>query len=468
MNVSGTKMSFQHSKKNYETKSKIGEHVLRRLSLTITCILGLSLISLAQLKASVVKIDITPSDSQYLLGYQERQSTGVRDRIYHKIVMLDDGNTQFYIISSDVCLYSPSEYDKVAAQLTKRFGINPLNVWWCVTHTHSAPEFGATGLYGVYMGDRIKHTVDTAYTNFIEQKIYDGIAEAKSKLEPAQLSVGWGFSQANINRRAVDLNGKASLGMNPEGPVDRRIGLLRIDKADGKPLALIANYAIHGTVMSGANLQISGDAPGIVSDYVEQKIGAPVLFINGAAGNLAPIYSVYPSASAGHLGEFRVLLGDKILDANSKIKSPVGGIKLYANEIVIETPKKQGLGWTEDLRKYASITKAGDTLVRLPVRVLKINNDIAIWGAPLELFCEVSNEIRSRSPFPYTFYFGYTNGWFGYLPTEAEWKYGGYEVETVSPFTPAAAGELTEAVVEYLQGKINGTDIITEKPKRKK
>lgn len=424
-------------------------------------------VSKAQLRAAVVKIDITPTDSQYLLGYQERKSTGVLDHIYYKILVLDDGKTQFFIVSSDICLYSPSEYDKVAAKLKKLYGINPLNFWWCVTHTHSAPEFGATGLYGIYMGDRIQHTVDAAYTEMIEQKLIDGIAEARSKLTDVTLSVGWGFSQANINRRAIDVNGKASLGMNPDGPVDRRIGLLRIDKKDGSPLALIANYAIHGTVMSGANLQISGDAPGIVAEYVEEKTGAPMLFINGAAGNLAPIYSVYPNARAGHLSEFRVLLGDKILEANKNIKSPVENVKLQSDEIVVETPKKPGLPWSSDLKKYAEIKKTGDTLVRLPVRLLKINKDIAIWSAPVELFCEVSNEVRSRSPYPFTFYFGYTNGWFGYLPTKEEWKYGGYEVETVSPFTPHAAGDLSTSVVDYLQGMMKVPQMITEKSKRK-
>src|SRR6185503_2550219 len=116
-------------------------------------------------------------------------------------------------------------------------------------------------------------------------------------------------------------DGKASLGLNPDGAVDRRIGLLRIDKEDGSPLALIANYAIHGTVLGPSNLEISGDAPGIVSEYVEQKIGAPVLFINGAAGNMAPIYSVYPNPESGHLSQFKVLLGDKILEAYKKISS---------------------------------------------------------------------------------------------------------------------------------------------------
>ena len=89
--------------------------------------------------------------------------------------------------------------------------------------------------------------------------------------------------------------------------------------------------------------------------------------------------------------------------------------------------------------------------MRLPVRFLRTNDDVAIWSAPLELFCEISNEIRDRSPFPYTFYFGYSNGWLGYLPTESAYRYGGYEVDTVSPYTPVAAKDLTEAVLGYLQ-----------------
>ncbi len=117
----------------------------------------------------------------------------------------------------------------------------------------------------------------------------------------------------------------------------------------------------------------------------------------------------------------------------------------------VETPSKAGLNWSSDLVNYTRATTTADTLVRLPVRFLKINEEVAIWSAPLELFVEVANEVRDRSPFPYTFYFGYANGWLGYLLTETGWKEGGYETR-VSPFTPSAASDLTEAVVNYLQG----------------
>lgn len=404
-------------------------------------------------RASVVKVDITPDNPQMLLGYQARQSTGVHDRIYHRIIALDDGTTQFFIVSSDICLISPAEYDKVSARLLKEQKIPGLNFWWTFTHTHSAPEVGPPGLPVIFLGDRYKHEYDKAYTALVEQKLIDGIAEARRNLAPARLGTGWGFSQANINRRARSSEGKASLGMNPDGPVDRRIGLLRLEKADGSLLALMANYAIHGTVMSGANLQISGDAPGVVSEYVERQTGVPLLFINGAAGNIAPIYSVYPSPGAGHLAEFQVLLGDKILAANKALTATTADVRLKSAAIIVETPRKAGLGWPDELAAYTRTTQAGVNLVKIPVRFLKINEDVAIWGAPLELFCEISNEIRDRSPFPHTFYFGYTNGWLGYLLTEEELKYGGYE-PTVSPYSPAAAQDLTDSVVSHLQGEL--------------
>ena len=407
-------------------------------------------------RASVVKVDVTPEpgDSKWLLGYGPRQSTGIRDHIYHRIVALDDGVTQFFLVQSDFCVMSPSEYDHVAAMLQRELGIDPLNFWWSLSHTHSAPELGVPGLPEVFMGERYKHEVDTDYVSLVARSLVDGIIEARSKLVPARLGVGWGFSMANINRRAIDENGKASLGMNPDFPVDRRIGLIRLDKEDGTPIALIANYAMHGTVFGPDNTEISADAQGVVAEYVEQKTGVPMLYINGAAGNIAPIYSVYPNAQAGHLSQFKVLLGDKILEANKKIETDVDSIKLVTGSLTVETLRKPGMEWSSDLSKYTNTTTSGVNIVKLPVRFLKINKDIAIWSAPIELFCEVSNEVRSRSPFPFTFYFGYTNGWFGYMPTASAWPHGGYEVEMVSPFTSSAARDLTESVVGYLQGEM--------------
>ena len=166
-----------------------------------------------------------------------------------------------------------------------------------------------------------------------------------------------------------------------------------------------------------------------------------MLFVNGAAGNLAPIYSVYPDAKSGHLSQFNVLLGDRILAAARAMGPATADVTLWTAEQSIATPQKEGLAWPEELAQYKA---------RVPVRFLRIN-DTLIWAAPVELFCEIAIAVRNQSPFAHTFYFGYTNGWFGYLPTAQAFAEGGYEPKT-SVFTAQAEKDVTEGVVAAIQG----------------
>lgn len=430
--------------------------VISMISVFVLCISSFAYAQKSDFKAAVVKINITPVESKYLAGYGARKSKGVLDPIFHKILVLNDGLTEFVLISTDLGKIDPSVYDQMTERLNQQIEIEQKNIWWTVTHTHSAPEVGPPGLSKTFMPERYDQPMDSVYTDYVERKLIEGVIEARQNLEPAKLGVGWGYSQANINRRAIDIDGNASLGINPDGPVDHRIGLLRIDKEDGSPLALVANYPIHGTVLGSSHLEISGDAPGVVSEYVKNKIGAPVLFINGAAGDIAPIYSVYPDPESGHLGQFRVLLGDKILEANQKITSN-SDVTLSTGSITVETPRKDGLGWPEDLSYYTRTNSTGTEMIRLPIRFLKINNDIAIWSAPLELFNEINNKIRAQSPFPYTFYFGYANGNLRYLVTESAYEEGGYE-PNASPFSPSAERDLIESVNSYLHGQMSNPE----------
>ncbi|NHE56527.1 neutral/alkaline non-lysosomal ceramidase N-terminal domain-containing protein [Cyclobacterium plantarum] len=405
-------------------------------------------------RAAVVKENITPKVSKFLLGYGARQSEGVLDSIYHQILLLDDGQSIFALVSTDICLVSPATYDRVAKLVEQKFGIARTHFWWSVTHTHSAPEVGGPGLPAAFMGERYTHPIDTSYTDLVTSKLLDGIERGIRELSPATLGVGWGHSFANINRRARDIDDIAFLGLNPDGPVDRKIGILKIvHQEDHRLMATVANYAIHGTVLGGQNLLISGDVSGVVSNYVEERSGAPMLFINGAAGNIAPIYSVYPDARSGRLNQFRRLLGDKILKANAEILHYEDQVSFSAAEMEFLTPVKEGLKWPENLNDYLVDATADVKMIKVPARFLNINDKIAIWASPLELFCEISNEVRDRSPFPYTFYYGYTNGWLGYMLTEEEWVYKGYE-PTVSPFVPNAGAKFGEAVLSYLQSEL--------------
>ncbi len=404
-------------------------------------------------RAACVKVDITPDTPQWLHGYGPRKSSGVHDRIYHRIVAMDDGTRQFFLVSTDVCTVSPSYHDAFCQELMRMTGIRPEQIWWSATHTHAAPHLGPQDLGQLFaktLGDRFSMEHDVAHWNWVKKVLIEGIVEAQSRLEPARLGIGTGESRANINRRGANAEGKIVLGENPDGPVDRQIGLIRLERLDGSLIGLVANYAIHGTVLGGRNTLISGDVPGIIAEYVERKVGAPMLLINGAEGNVAPVYSVRADFASSHMDEFEALLGDKILAANDSIQRTTDAVVFSQGETVIETPRRAELGWLKELADYAKKDPDGTELVCVPVRFLAINHDTVIWAAPLELFSEIALNVRNSSPFPNTFYFGLTGGSLLYMPTRKAFSEGGYE-PNVSVFTPQAEEDFTTGVIRSLQ-----------------
>ena len=80
-------------------------------------VFGLQGTLLADFRAAVVKVDITPTAPQPLLGYQARTSTGVHDPLFHRV-----------LVSTDIALVSPSLYDDFCRKLntTLLFGVGTI------------------------------------------------------------------------------------------------------------------------------------------------------------------------------------------------------------------------------------------------------------------------------------------------------------------------------------------------------
>lgn len=406
-------------------------------------------------RASVVKVDITPSQPVLLQAYpRPGPSEGVLDPIYHRVVAMDDGGTQVFLVSSDLALIRFDVYREFCTQLERETGIKAEQVWWNTTQTHSAPQVGLSA------ENPGSFKSNPEYSAWLKKALIDAIQEARSKLAPARLGVARGMSMANINRRPREVDGSVPyVGLNPEGPVDRQIGLIRLDRPDGSPLALIASYALHGTVLPVAGpefLLVSGDAQGVVAEYVEEKLGAPLLLMSGAEGDVAPIYSTITMPHAknqglNHLSQFKVLLGDRILTANRSIAAVTSEVNLWTGRTMIETPLKreQSQWYQEAMRDLTRETAEGLTMVQIPIDFLKINEEILLWGAPLELFSEIGMQIRDHSPFPYTFFYGLNNGYLGYLTTRKAFAEGGFE-PGISPYTERAEEDFTNGVLNYL------------------
>ena len=86
------------------------------------------------------------------------------------------------------------------------------------------------------------------------------------------------------------------------------------------------------------------------------------------------------------------------------------------------------------------------TPVQLEVRILRIG-ELTIVSMPGEQFGEIGQAIKQASPFKYTMYAGYSSGEGGdYMPTDAEYSFGGYEVER-TPYGKGAADKLIRETI---------------------
>jgi hypothetical protein len=176
------------------------------------------------------------------MGYDARQSTGVHDRIYHRIVAIDDGATVLYYFQRSLPVFAKSLRSGDAQPAKGAWNRSPK--FLVERHaSHSTPEVGPPGMYKVLLG-RSNHEWDRRYADKVTSAILNGVREARSKIGSARIGFTTGISMANINRRAKDANGHVSLGLNSDGRVDRQIGIIRLEMPDGTPIAIIANYII--------------------------------------------------------------------------------------------------------------------------------------------------------------------------------------------------------------------------------
>jgi hypothetical protein len=81
--------------------------------------------------------------------------------------------------------------------------------------------------------------------------------------------------------------------------VDPELGVLRVMGTDNRPVAVLWNYAIHGTALGGRNFQLSGDVMGAATARLEEQLGVPALFVNGAVGDVSPRQRGWDGVAAG-------------------------------------------------------------------------------------------------------------------------------------------------------------------------
>ncbi|HUU28373.1 MAG TPA: neutral/alkaline non-lysosomal ceramidase N-terminal domain-containing protein [archaeon] len=382
------------------------------------------------LKASVVRINITPDPKAklWLAGFPRKDpSDGVHDDIFMKILALDNGSKQVFIVATDLVGAGNDYYEAFVDRMEEETPIKRDQLLWTFTHTHSAPGVGENGK-------------NPEYSRMIKDKLLEGLKEARNTLVPAKIGVGFGRSFMNINRRATYPDGKVYLARDPYGIVDREFSVIRIEKYDGSLMAVAVNYPCHGVALFMNNLKISGDAPGSVTRYLEKKLGNGVtaMYLNGAAGDVEPVYTcmkdfIYTNFNLDILG---IILGDDVLDICNDLEV-TGQVEIETVQKVINIPRKES-----EIEKHGPAVPFRVSLLRL--------NDLVLAGASAEVFTQIGINIKHMSPYPKTLFVGYCNGSSGYLPTKTAFPEGGYEID-VTHATPDGEWLFTQSVVELLR-----------------
>lgn len=232
------------------------------------------------------------------------------------------------------------------------------------------------------------------------------------------------------------------------------MAVLRVDRADGKPLAVLVNYACHPVVLGWDNLQYSADYPGVMMKTVEQAFdGVPLcFFLQGASGDINPYFAVTPIQedvvkmrdwTGEHLGQEAIRVAKKIKpraapEATLDFSEDLLPVRLRWKVEKVRQALLKPEGQKADA-EYAARLKQQE--FQLPVATVVINKEIALMSMPGEPFVEFQMNWRDRCPLPDAFLLGYANGDFGYFPTIQAATRGGYGAASQSTQVEAGAGE---------------------------
>ena len=223
----------------------------------------------------VAKVDITPAYPVRLTGYggRTKEADEVAQRLSAKALAIgsDDGDGPAVLVMVENCGVPRKLVDNLAAKLKDAAGVKRERLVVCSTHTHTGPW--AKGFLPLHFSDDLpaehKAHVDR-YTEQLGRWMEEVSLAALAARRPGR-RLAWARGSVSFagNRRVMK-NGKwAGFGFTPEGPVDHDLPMLCVTEKDGKPVAVVVNYACHCTTLRGNTNKIHGDWAGCAQQCIE-------------------------------------------------------------------------------------------------------------------------------------------------------------------------------------------------------
>ncbi len=451
----------------------------------------------ADLRVGTSVVDISPTVKPFQL--RSGKSTYVHDPLHVRAVAFENGQGRVVIAVMDAIGVGREMCDEAKAATAKVTGWKPEQMLIAGTHTHTAPKGGDTSpgriAYEKTRREGLRQALIKAIQSLEPAKVGFGAAEEASEvynrrwyLKPGRMDPNpWGLQDK------VRMNPPRDAIVKPAGPTDPELCVIYARTRRGKPLGLVANYALHyvggiprmtekdGRVVGMASADYFGEFARIMPHRVG-GLTPPANFVammsNGASGDInnidfdskrpprAPFEQVRVVATKAATAAWRAVKNIETYHDNPPIamlqrevelryRVPSDSELAKARKILALPPKERETIHRKS-SSYASHTlrfAAPDAprTEKVIVQAIRIG-DQAIVSMPFEVLVEIGLEIKDKSPFPHTFLIELANGGYGYLPPPNQHELGGYETWLgTSRFLPNASTLLTRNLLEMLK-----------------
>jgi hypothetical protein len=357
---------------------------------------------------------------------------GQLDPVAARALVLEAGSERVVWVTLDLIAVDRAFTREVERRLAET-GMGPLTLILSATHTHSGPgAFIDSELMGLIAVDRL----DGEVRRGLVERVAAAVRAADARKADARVAV------ASVTAPAVT---ESRLGR----PLDAELVVLKVTTAAGAPLALVWNFAIHGTVLGPRNLHLSGDVMGAASRRLEGELGVPVLFVNGAVGDVSP--SEHGEAALGRLGGELAAAAREAWARADSMRVPA----LAVRRARVRLPRP----W---LSVRNCVGRWVPRFVRVPLgwalpgdaELVAVALGDAAWVTiPGELQTALGLEVKreARALFAHAFVAGVSNDYLGYFVTPADYGRPAY-VTCATVYGPKAGECLASTAADLLHG----------------
>ncbi len=454
------------------------------------CLLSLPAAVFAEFRSGAYAVDISPTNFPVRVNamFTERSADRVADPLFAKALALDDGQTRLVLCVVDTCMIPRDLIDRAKAEASRATGIPTDRMLVSATHTHSAPS--AMGCLG--------SREDPRYIAFLPGRIRAAIVGAVQRLAPAR--VGWAqvddwehtfnrrwirrpdrmltdpFGQRNV-RAHMHPGHESADALGPSGPVDPQLSVLAVQRADGRPLALLANYSQH---YYGSPL-LSSDYYGRFAHHVAALLGADDAFVGilsqGTSGDLMWMDYGAPRREIGYDAYAREMaqrVAGMVRGMQWRESAP---LKMAERTLKLSyrVPDEKRLAWARE-----TAAKLGEKLpqsqpeiyaleaiylherprTELKLQALRIG-ELGITALPNEVFALTGLKLKRQSPLAGTFNIELANGAEGYIPPPEQHALGGY-----TTWPARTAGLETQAEPRIVETLLSLLEEVAGHPRR--